>query len=198
MSKQSSTSGKRQQEILAAALQAIGERGLNNTTITHIREQSGASTGSIYHHFGNREGIMAALYKTCLSDCFTAMENALIQEDDTEIGIKTIVNTYLTWVEGHPEKASFVYDASQGQLLRAYVHEIMTFKSQLYQGIFAWIQPRIAAGQLIALPPWAYDAIIMGPAHEFARRWLGGLREMEMAQAKKVIANAVWRAVRPE
>ncbi len=198
MSKRSSTSGKRQQDILAATLQVIGKQGLNNTTITHIREQSGASIGSIYHHFANREGVMAALYKECLSDCFTAMENALVQQDDTEIGIKAIVETYLSWVEDDPEKASFVYDASQGQLLRAHVDDIMAFKSQLYQGIFDWIQPRIAAGQLIALPPWAYDAIIMGPAHEFARRWLGGLREMEMAQAKVVIANAVWRAVRPE
>lgn len=198
MSKRTYASEKRRAEILAAALQTISSRGLYNTTITHIREQSGASIGSIYHHFGNREGVVAALYKECLADCFAAMAQALVRENDTETGIKTIVQAYLTWVETHSQKASFVYDASQGQLLRAYVDEILAFKAELYQSIFSWMEPRIVAGELIALPSWAYDAIMMGPAHEFARRWLGGMREMSMADAKVVIGTAVWRAVRPE
>ncbi|MCA9925325.1 MAG: TetR/AcrR family transcriptional regulator [Anaerolineales bacterium] len=198
MSNQISASQKRRAGILEAVLIEISKRGLTNTTVAHIREQSGASIGSIYHHFGNREGIMAALYKACLEDCFTVMGSALKQIDHTETGIKVIVQTYLTWVENEPQKASFVYDASQGQLLRGYTDEIMMFKGQLYQEIFTWIQPRIERGELIALPPWAYDAIVMGPAHEFSRRWLGGFREMSMASAKTIIANAVWRAVRPE
>jgi len=36
----------------------------------------------------------------------------------------------------------------------------------------------------------------MGPAHEFARRWLAGMQELSMAQAQSIIAEAVWRAVR--
>lgn len=48
----------------------------------------------------------------------------------------------------------------------------MAFKGEFYGAIMQWMQPHIASGEIIALPPWAYDVIMMGPAHEFARRWL--------------------------
>lgn len=50
--------------------------------------------------------------------------------------------------------------------------QIMAFKGEFYAAIMQWMQPHIASGEIIALPPWAYDVIMMGPAHEFARRWL--------------------------
>jgi hypothetical protein len=59
------------------------------------------------------------------------------------------------------------------------------------------MQPYMASGEIIALPPWAYDVIMMGPAHEFARRWLAGMREMPLTRAQTIIANAIWRAVQP-
>jgi hypothetical protein len=58
------------------------------------------------------------------------------------------------------------------------------------------MSPFVEAGELLQLPPWAYDAIMMGPAHEFARCWLVGMQELSVAEAKTIIAEAVWRAVR--
>jgi hypothetical protein len=58
------------------------------------------------------------------------------------------------------------------------------------------MSPFVEAGELLHLPPWAYDAIMMRPAHEFSRRWLGGMSELSMAEAQTIIAEAVWRAVR--
>ena len=51
----------RKQEILQAALACFTEFGVEATTIEMIRDRSGASIGSLYHHFGNRERIIAAL-----------------------------------------------------------------------------------------------------------------------------------------
>lgn len=196
MGTQRTSSEQRRADILAAALHEIRARGLANTTIADIRRRSGASTGSIYHHFGDREGVLAALYMSCLEECFAEMETAVSTHTDTRQGIEALVHAYLTWVETHPDKATFIYDASQGQLLRSHLDLITGFKAELYAGIYRWMAPRVAAGDLIALPPWAYDAIMMGPAHEFARRWLGGLRDMPLETAKTIIAAAVWRAIR--
>ena len=52
----------RKQEILQAALACFTEFGVEATTIEMIRDRSGASIGSLYHHFGNRERIIAVLY----------------------------------------------------------------------------------------------------------------------------------------
>ncbi len=50
----------RRDQILAAALGAFAEKGFAAATIEDVRERSGASTGSIYHHFGDKEGLAAA------------------------------------------------------------------------------------------------------------------------------------------
>ena len=46
----------------------FSERGLSGATIDDVRRLSGASIGSIYHHFGDKEGIADALYADGLRD----------------------------------------------------------------------------------------------------------------------------------
>lgn len=193
---QTQRSSERRNEILAATLALVGEQGVQNVTIAQICQLSGASVGSVYHHFGDREGVLYGLYQESFAICFEQLREAVVRSKNAQAGIEALVCTYLQWVATNPERASFIYEASQGTLLRRYANEIQAFKGAFYTSVFAWMQPFIAAGELIELPPWAYDAIIMGPAHEFARRWLGGLREMPMAEAEGVIAAAIWRAVR--
>ena len=52
----------RKDEILQAALACFSEHGVDATTIEMIRDRSGASIGSLYHHFGNKERIHGELY----------------------------------------------------------------------------------------------------------------------------------------
>lgn len=186
----------RQAAILEATLELVGEKGVTAVTMSDICGRSGASVGSVYHHFKDREGVLYALYRDCFDDCFDQLRTAVLATTTAQEGITVLVYTYLNWVEANPSRATFIYEASQGTLLRSYVTEIAAFKSEFYADIFAWMLPFVEAGELLRLPPWAYDAIMMGPAHEFARRWLGGMQELSMSEAKSIIAEAVWRAVR--
>ncbi len=186
----------RQAAILEATLELIGEKGVTAVTMSDICGRSGASVGSVYHHFKDREGVLYALYRDCFEDCFDQLRTAVLATTTAQQGITALVHTYLDWVAANPSRATFIYEASQGTLLRSYAEEIAAFKSAFYADIFAWMLPFVEAGELLRLPPWAYDAIMMGPAHEFARRWLGGMQELSMPEAQTIIAEAVWRAVR--
>ena len=190
-------SAERRTIILRATLGLLAERGLYNTKIADIARESGASIGSIYHHFGSREGVFYALYVETFELCFAELRAAVLPSTTARVGIRNLADTYLRWVEQYPARATFIYDVSQGDILRSFLPEIAVFKGAFYAEIFAWMQPFIAAGEIVVLPPWAYDAILMGPAHEFARRWLGGQRELPMAAAREIIADAIWRSVQP-
>src|SRR4051812_50148552 len=61
-------SADRRRAILDAALDAIDAKGLLAATLDDIKDRSGASIGSIYHHFGDKEGIAAALYAQLLAE----------------------------------------------------------------------------------------------------------------------------------
>ena len=186
----------RQAAILEATLALVSEKGVTAVTMHDICQRSGASVGSVYHHFNDREGVLYALYRACFDDCFAQLRTAVYQAQTAQEGINALVYTYLSWVEANPDRATFIYEASQGNLLRSYLSQIVAFKGDFYADIFAWMEPFVESGELLRLPPWAYDAIMMGPAHEFARRWLGGMQELSMAEAQTIIAEAVWRAVR--
>ena len=193
----SQRSADRREQILLATLAQFSEHGLMDTTIAAISQRSGASVGSIYHHFGDREGVLYALYRQCFAVCFDQLKQAVQAETTAKAGIITLVSTYLAWIEAHPQHGRFMYEASGGDLLLNHHEQIMAFKGEFYVEIMQWMQPHIAAGKIIALPPWAYDVIMMGPAHEFARRWLAGMREMPLETAQTIIADAIWRAIQP-
>ncbi len=49
-------------QILKTALQLFTQKGYFNTSVANIKEEADVSTGSIYHHFKNKESIAEALY----------------------------------------------------------------------------------------------------------------------------------------
>ncbi len=194
---QQRASAERQALILQATLEIITEQGLAQTKISTISKRAQASVGSIYHHFGSREGVFYALYHESFKLCFAELKAAVYAADNAQDGVCGLVKSYLQWVADNPQRAKFIYEASQGGVLHHFQTEVAAFKEAFYRDILAWMRPFIEAGEIIVLPPWAYDAILMGPAHEFARRWLAGQKEIPMPEAQEIIAAAVWRAFRP-
>ena len=57
----------RKQQIMMAALHCFNEQGVEATAMAAICQRAEASVGSIYHHFGSKEGIVQALLVEGLS-----------------------------------------------------------------------------------------------------------------------------------
>jgi AcrR family transcriptional regulator len=83
--------GERKREILDAALRGFAEKGLAGTTVEEVRRRSGASVGSIYHHFGDKEGIAAALYVASLQDYQRGLQELLADGSGPEQTIRALV-----------------------------------------------------------------------------------------------------------
>src|SRR5579862_903609 len=54
--------------VLRHALALFNENGVEATTIDDLRRASGQSVGTIYHHFKNKEGVVAALFFALFDD----------------------------------------------------------------------------------------------------------------------------------
>jgi AcrR family transcriptional regulator len=98
----------RKQEILDAALRGFADKGLAGTTVEEVRRRSGASVGSIYHHFGDKEGIAAALYVAALGDYQEGLLAVLAAaDDDPQRTVEALVRHHLRWVaedRGHADR----------------------------------------------------------------------------------------------
>ncbi len=49
-------------QVLDAALSLFTDKGYFNTSVHEIGRVAGVSIGSIYHHFGDKEGLARSLY----------------------------------------------------------------------------------------------------------------------------------------
>jgi AcrR family transcriptional regulator len=57
-----------QQRILDAATDVFAARGFTATTMADIVDHSGASIGSIYHHFGGKKELFLAIFERLTTD----------------------------------------------------------------------------------------------------------------------------------
>jgi AcrR family transcriptional regulator len=180
----------RKQEILDAALAVFTEKGLAGATVADVRELSGASTGSIYHHFGDKDGLATALYLGALRDYQDGFLAILGGEPDGERGVKALVRHHLRWVEAHPDLARFLL---AGRPPGA-AERLKEMNRDAYAATSAWLD---GAG-LGRLPFDLIYAVLIGPAQEFCRGWLQDRTRTSMATAERILGEAAWRALREE
>jgi AcrR family transcriptional regulator len=57
-----------QQRILDAATEVFGEKGFTAATIADVVARSGASIGSIYHHFGGKKELYLAIFERMVAN----------------------------------------------------------------------------------------------------------------------------------
>lgn len=55
-------SARTRQRILSAAVEVFARRGLHGTRVADIAESAGIAYGLVYHHFRNKEEILAAIF----------------------------------------------------------------------------------------------------------------------------------------
>ncbi len=98
-------------DIFRKALALFNEQGLEATTIEMIRAECDTSVGAIYHHFGNKEGLVAALFFAALDDQIQLRDRYLSEAKTTQEGVHALVHSFVDWVDSQPEWARFQYHA---------------------------------------------------------------------------------------
>jgi AcrR family transcriptional regulator len=190
MGVQAALSEARRRQILDAALRCFGADGFTATTVDEVVRRSGASVGSVYHHFGGKEELADALYVEGLRDYQAGLLTVLDRERDAERGVRAIVRHHLRWVEANPDLARFLLQrtAPVGERLADLNRETFARTAE-------WLRPHVRAGSIRRLPMDLYYAVLVGPAQEFARHWLHGRMKSTIGQAERALADAAWDAV---
>jgi len=87
-----------QQRILDAATEVFRTRGFSAATMADIVERSGASIGSIYHHFGGKRELFLAIYDRLSADVELRLAEAASTADDldSQEAFAVHVRAYLT------------------------------------------------------------------------------------------------------
>lgn len=192
---ETSTSSSRREAILQAALRCFAERGVEATTIEMIRAASGASTGSLYHHFGNKERIAAEVYMEGMRRFRIAQQDYVQRAASLEEGIRAIVHAHVDWISANPDWARYLFNhrgvLEKAGVLAGYGEELRASQ----EGLAQWFQARMPVGQRLRWPQQAYVSLLVGPVHDYARHWLAGRQQESPAELRDFFADAACRAV---
>jgi AcrR family transcriptional regulator len=192
--------GDRRQDILQAALACATELGLEAVSIEGVRARCGASVGSIYHHFGSREGLVAALYVVLFQRQTAAIEASLQKARTPQEGVKALVQSYLDWVVAYPDQARFMFQARALAAQSTHKAELTASSRRRNQTLVEWFAPHQAQGTLLALPCELLPSLVMGPVQSYCRAWLsteaGGTAGLPApTRFREELASAAWLAV---
>ncbi len=186
----------RKSQILDAALGRFTDVGIEATTIDDIRRYADCSTGSIYHHFGSKEGIASELFIDGVQRLNADLMRKLTRCRTAERAVKTVVTQYSDWVTRNRDLAGYLLN-SRDLAMSAEAAKLLRDVNRAHiRRVFEYFAPFVGNGAMRILPVETYIPIISGPIQDYARHWLAGQFKDSPAKVKAVFAEAAWCAMK--
>lgn len=181
--------------ILRCALACFNELGIQATTVETIRERANSSIGSIYHHFGNKDGLIAALFFAALDDQLDLAQPRIQAARSAKEAIEALVQTYLEWVTQQPELARFLTQARSAVASGPFGEALAQRNKRRYAELLDWLEKGTTDGTVRPLPRETYAALLIGQSDNYCRAWLSGRVKSKPIDFVHVFVDAAWRSV---
>lgn len=181
--------------ILRAALACFNEVGIEATNIETIRARCDTSVGAIYHHFGNKEGLVAALFFAALEDQATLRDRYLQDAHTAYSGVVGLVHSYVEWVHEQPDWARFVFQSRFAVSNGPFKDELIARNRQRNQQLKSWMSAPERKEHFSHLPAELILSLIIGAAESYSRAWLSAKVKKSPWEYRELLAEAAWNSI---
>lgn len=183
--------------ILDAALDCFLADGFEQTTVARIRQRSGVSNGALFHHFHSKEAIADALYVDAISSFQEGLWKVVrARPRSLRAAVRSTISHQLSWTEQNADLARFVYMRGHLDWNTPAGSEVAALNRALADAFSGWIAPLIRAGEFRPISMLLVTAIVSGPAHAIARRWLAGQLDGSPTALVDELVDAAWAGLR--
>lgn len=191
---QRKSTSQRRRDILDASLRCFMRHGFDAATIEQIREASGASSGSIYHHFGSKQAIAVALYVEGMEELAVVFRNAMTPRAGLRDGIRGILTSYFRWVAEHRDWALYLLRVATADVSAQDAASIDDVNRRTRGDLWQWLHPFVERGEVVQMPDELYASLLFGAATHYARHWLVGRLTLDLDVVAEHLSEATWRA----
>ncbi|OCZ60662.1 TetR/AcrR family transcriptional regulator [Acinetobacter seifertii] len=182
-------------QILLDALICFLEHGIETTSIEMIRAKSETSVGAIYHHFKNKEGIVAALFFSALDDQTVLRDEYLKQAKTLQDVVFFLIHSYVDWVSEQPEFARFLNSARFNMMKGEEHQQLVQRNKNRNQNIFSQIANFEEFKALSLIPNELLLSLVIGSTESYCRAWLSQRVKSNPKVYKDVLAKAAWSSL---
>ncbi len=182
-------------DILEQALYCFIELGVEATTIEAIKARCETSVGAIYHHFGNKEGILSALFFAAQDDQRQHLDQELANTNSLREAVYSIICSYLDWVVANPEWARFLYQARSAVAKGPFQEELKDRNAKGFRELKAKLLGFGNESNSIVQPFEIVISLIVGPSENYCKAWLAGRVQTSPRDYREEFAESAWRSL---
>jgi len=178
--------------ILAAALSLFVGRGYHNVSVHDIQRKANVSIGSIYNHFGGKEGTARALYYHLLNE-FEEMVADVIAEDLTNVErCNEIIRLLFEYTETRREIVEFMLHAKHREFLPDEKPVCSAAPFRTMRNIVEWGMDN---GEIRRGDGWIITNSVFGSTIRMIQLRLDGLIDRSLPEFYEELVETVWRGL---
>lgn len=181
--------------ILEGALRRFSQDGVSATTLASLRQESGVSVGSFYHHFTSKEHVFGVLYNETLRMYQDAFLGELIRHTDARAGIEAAVALHMAWCGRHPERARLLISERPPRRNEPGGPEVAEARRNFFRQVADWWRPHVKGEVLRPVSPTMCYVLWLGPAQEMCRLWFAGAHQPTEEEIRS-LGEAAWNSLR--
>ncbi|TKB48666.1 TetR/AcrR family transcriptional regulator [Ferrimonas sediminicola] len=109
-------SASKRQQILDTALVLFVQQGLEGAATAKIAREAGVATGTLFHHFSNKQALIAALYLEIKQELADRLPALRADQPTREMACR-MWQAAMAWALDHPDKIRFLLAYYQSPVL---------------------------------------------------------------------------------
>ncbi len=174
------------EEIIQAALEVVGNRGVRSLTISTIAECVGMSEGNFYRHFKGKDYVLLAMADFIGSSLMVKAATIAAGSDSPLEKLETIFASHIALIAKHPGIPRFIYSDD----IHKYIAERLALRMENYiETLTGVIAAGITEGELkSSLFPRETALTLLGMIQFNSLRWTIGSAPFEIRSE----ANNLW------
>lgn len=178
--------------MLAAARRLFVGQGYFNTTIPDIVRASGVSVGSIYHHFGGKQEIAAALYRETMAELLAGMEARAAGEATIQRRLLALTELLYASCEQDPERLEYMLFVRHTEVDP---DEVPVCLATPFRMVSDWIAEGMERGEVARGPIDLVAGAFMGAVLKVVELRLRGKLARPLPGVAKDAFALAWRAI---
>ena len=180
-------------KILTAALDLFVDKGYHNVSIHEVQKQAEVSIGSIYKHFGGKEGVAQALYKHILNEVDEMIDHVIKDIHTPVEQLEEIIKQLFEHTETHKKIISFIFHSKHADFL---ADQPLICDAAPFVKIRSITAQAIKNGDIKDIDVSVATSIIMGGAIRMIQLRLDGLIEKPLTDYIDVLLSSLWGGIK--
>lgn len=175
--------------ILTAALDLFVSSGFHNVSVHDVQKQADVSIGSIYNHFGGKEGIAKALYYHLINE-IDEMVNGVLEKHAGSIDrCNEIIRQLFSYTETHRNIIAYIFHPRHNEFLP---DEPPICDSTPFVTIRQVIADGMKQGEIRERNLWVAAAAIYGGPIRMIQLRLENIIQQPLPELLDEILSSIW------